>query len=131
MDRPHDEFDGLLVPTPRAEDNLRWAMAGLLLASASASGLVLWRTWRRMRRGSPPPDDRLVVSCLCGLLVHGHFLVVGLFSVGAMRHAFTMWPAVLLCCVLLFDWMLPSATSWAIAKRTRAGLRRRLASRIS
>ena len=109
--RPQNEFEGLLVPTPRAEDNLRWAMAGLLLASLSASGLVLWQIWRRMRRGSPPPDARLVVACLCGLLVHGHFLVVGLFSVSVMRYAFTMWPAMLLCGLLLFDWTLQSLQS--------------------
>ena len=111
MDHPFfNEFDGLLVP-PRAEDNLRWVMAGLLLASLASTGLVSWRIWRRMRRGSPPPDDRLVVACLCGLLVHGHFLVVGLFSVSELRYAFAMWPAVLLCCLLLFDWTLQSLQS--------------------
>ena len=108
------------LPMPRAEDNFRWVMACLLLASMSATGLVL----RRMRRGSPPLDDRLVVACLCGLLVHGHFLVTGLFGISLMRYAFTMWPAILLCCVLMFDWTLQSSTSWALPKRVRAGWRR-------
>ena len=125
MDHPYfNEFGGDLMPTPRAEDNFRWVMACLLLASLASTGLVLWQIWRRMRRGSPPPDDRLVVACLCGLLVHGHFLAAGLFSIAIMRYAFTMWPAILLCCVLLFDWTLQSSTSWALPKRVRAGLRR-------
>ena len=109
MDHPYfNSFGGEHMPTPRAEDDFRWVMACLLLASLASSGLVLWRIWRRMRRDSPPPDGRLVVACLCGLLVHGHFLVVGLFGFSLMRYAFTMWPAVFLCCVLLFDWMLQS-----------------------
>ena len=124
MDHPYfNEFGGDLMPTPRAEDNFRWVMACLLLASLASTGLVLWQIWRRMRRGSPPPDDRLVVACLCGLLVHGHFLAAGLFSIAIMRYAFTMWPAILLCCVLLFDWTLQSSTSWALPRRVRAGLR--------
>ena len=124
MDHPYfDEFDVLLMPTPRAEDNYRWVMACLLLASLASTGLVLWRIWRR-RAGAPPPDGRLVVACLCGLLVHGHFLVVGLFSFSLMRYAFTMWPAMLLCCVLLFDWALQSLTSVVkprVASRRAAG----------
>ena len=125
MEHPYfNESGGLLTPTPRAEDNFRWVMACLLLASLASTGLVLWQIWRRMRRGSPPPDDRLVVACLCGLLVHGHFLVVGLFSYNLMRYAFTMWPAVLLCCLLLFDWTLQSLQSVVkprIASRRAAG----------
>ena len=130
MDHPYFTGSDEHMPTPRAEDDFRWMMAGLLLASTSASGLVLWRTWRRRRAGSPPPDDRLVVACLCGLLVHGHFLVVGLFGVSLMRYAFAVWPAVLLCCVLLFDWTLQSSTSWDLPKRARAGLRRRIRPRV-
>ena len=118
IDHPYFSRSDELMPTPRAEDNFRWMMACLLLASLSATGLVL----RRMqRRGSPPPDGRLVVACLCGLLVHGHFLVVGLFGFTLMRYAFAMWPAVLLCCVLLFDWTLQSSASWAFPKRGAGG----------
>ena len=119
MDHPYfNTFDGEHMPTPRAEDDFRWVMACLLLASVAAAGLVL----QRMRRGSPPPDDRLVVACLCGLLIHGHFLVVGLFGISLMRYAFTMWPAILLCCVLLFDWTLPSLASAAkVPRRIETG----------
>ena len=122
MDHPYfNRFDGEHMPTPRAEDNLRQVMVCLLLASLASTGLVLWQIWRRMRRGSPPPDDLLVVACLCGLLVHGHFLVVGLFGISLMRYAFTMWPAVFLCCVLLFDWTLRFLRSVVNPRRIETG----------
>lgn len=96
------------MPTAYARHDRRLILAGTGLASLLAPVLVLGQLLLRRRAGAPPPDGRLVVAGLCGLLVHGHFLATGLFGHVDMRFAFTVWPAMFLCCVLLFDWALRS-----------------------
>ena len=117
MDHPYFEDANFLLPTtPFARHDFRWMMACILFSSMLASGLVLRRLLLRRRDGAPAPDGRLVVAFLCGLLVHGHFLATGLFSLSSMRYAFAVWPAMFLCSALLFDWMLQS---WRRAGMTR------------
>lgn len=81
------------------------AMAAALAASLLAPGLAVWR---RLRDGPRPPDGRLVVAGVCGLLVHGHLLAASLFGMAVMRYVVTMWPAMLVCGLLLLHYSLGS-----------------------
>ena len=109
--KPLDEYPHLKsvdLPKKRVGPNRRWLMAALLLASLLALGLA---SWQRLRGDSRMPDGRLVVACLCGLMIHGHLLAISLFGFVHMRYAFSMWPLMVLCCVLLLDWI-PKSRVW-------------------
>lgn len=97
-----------LMPHPERRERRRvmvGAMAAALAASLLAPGLAVWR---RLRDGPRPPDGRLVVAGVCGLLVHGHLLGVSLFGVAFMRYAVAVWPAMLVCGLLLLRYSLES-----------------------
>lgn len=89
------------VPVPRAiwDQAFKWLLFAVLAASFAAVGLALWQ---RSRRGVA--DRELALAALCGLAMHGYFLLCGLFSVAAARFGFSMLPMGAVCGMLLVRW---------------------------
>ena len=77
----------------------KWMMLASFAASFAAIGLALWR---RFRRGVADRD--LALAALCGLGVHGYFLLCGLFSIATDRYTFAMLPMAAVCGTLLVRW---------------------------
>ena len=50
-----------------------------------------------------------MVAALCGLAVHAHFLLVGLFGVVAIRYTGAMGPLLATCGALLVSWGIEQA----------------------
>lgn len=104
--------EGLLPPAastrhlslPRApwDQALRWMLFATLAASFAAIGLAC--LWQRLRRGVA--DPQLALAALCGLAMHGYFLLCGLFSVATDRYTFSMLPMAAVCATLLLRWAL-------------------------
>lgn len=92
----------------------RWGM--MLGFCASVLSLAL-AVSRRMCRGMDATDNRLVAAGLAGLMVHGYFLVIGLFAFGLGRYAIPMFPLLAVCCLLSADWALEK--SFGIFSRLR------------
>ena len=93
-------FDGRLLPRnlPRyaAVWPIRVVMGVGFLATVVAVGVAVARRLRGMEL-----DDRLVLAAVCGLLVHGHFVFVGLFGIALARYSLAVWPLLALCGLLL------------------------------
>ena len=84
-------------PYPRAALATRLVMVSAFLASFPAVALAVRQ---RLRRGPGGPDPALVLAALSALLVHGHFLLVGLTGTVVTRYAVAMWPVLVLCGLL-------------------------------
>ena len=97
----------------------RWGM--MLSFCASVLSLAL-AVSQRTCRGMDATDNRLVAAGLAGLMVHGYFLVVGLFAFGLGRYATVMFPLLAVCCLLSADWVLEK--SLGIFSRPRLGSNR-------
>lgn len=89
------------VPVHRAiwDQAFKWMLFAVLATSFAAIGLALWQ---RSRRGVA--DHELALAALCGLAIHGYFLLCGLFSVAAARFGFSMLPMGAVCGMLLVRW---------------------------
>lgn len=80
-----------------------WAFKWMMLASFAASFVAIGlASWQRLRRGSADRD--LGLAALCGLAVHGHFLLCGLFSITNDRYTYAMLPMAAVCGMLLVRW---------------------------
>ncbi len=103
-----------LIEIPRTTIQSRAAfvyqavMVILFFVSTSAIALA---TWQRMR--TPLVDDRLSIAAVSGLLVHGHFLFVGLFGKALARYSLAMTP----CLVLLG--VLAASYAYSVLVKTR------------
>ena len=76
----------------------RMVMAAAFLATVFAVGAAVFRRWHG---AGAEVDGRLVLAAICGLLAHGHYLLVALFGVAAARYSLAMWPLLALCGLLL------------------------------
>ena len=94
----------------------RVVMAGGFVVTGLSVGIAVVRRWRG---GGAGLDGRLVLAAVCGLLVHGHYLLVALFGTAFARYSLTLWPLLALCGLLLADY---GARSWASRAR-RTGFR--------
>lgn len=97
----------------------RW---GLMLGFCASLLSLAFAVSQRMRSGTDSTDNRLVAASLAGLMVHGYFLVVGLFGIGLARMAIQMIPLLAVCCLLSADWALEK--SLGIFSRPRLGSNR-------
>ena len=111
-------------PSPMLRVLLRLTMAAGLLASTLSLGLVVWQ---RLLSRTNSPDSRLVVAAACGLAIHSHFLMVGLFGVVATRYTGAMGPLLATCGALLACWVIEQVLSkwkrslaWVILRRRAA-----------
>ena len=91
-----------LLPTT---DGTRLKLALGLAASIAAAGFAVGQRVR----GARVPDGRLAAAALCGLMVHGHFLWVGLSGPAAEKFAFAVWPLLAVSVVLTAGWALERA----------------------
>ena len=76
----------------------RVIMAAAFLGTVFAVGAAVSR---RLRGVGAEVDGRLVLAAICGLLAHGHYLLVALFGVAAARYSLAMCPLLALCVLLL------------------------------
>ena len=76
------------------------------LVTVLSVGIAVVRRWRSRGAGL---DGRLVLAAVCGLLVHGHYLLVALFSTAVVRYSLAVWPLLALCGLLLADY---GARTW-------------------
>lgn len=96
--------DALLPYTVEPAGRLyRW---GLMLGLCASLLSLAFAVSQKMRRGVDATDDRLVAACLAGLMVHGNYLMIGLFGVCQSRYAIAMYPLLAVCCLLSADWAL-------------------------
>ena len=84
----------------------RVVMAGGFLVTVLSVGVAVVGRWRG---GGAGLDGRLVLAAVCGLLVHGHYLLVALFSTAVVRYSLAVWPLLALCGLLLADY---GARTW-------------------
>lgn len=98
-------FDGRLLPRNLRRYAAVWpirvVMGAGFLATVVAVGVVVARRLRGMEL-----DNRLVLAAICGLLVHGHFVFVGLFGIALARYSLAAWPLLALCGLLLVHYAL-------------------------
>lgn len=92
----------------------RVVMAGGFLVTVLSVGIAGVRRWRGRGAGL---DGRLVLAAVCGLLVHGHYLLVALFSTAVVRYSLAVWPLLALCGLLLADY---GVRTWAPPARGAA-----------
>ena len=75
--------------------------AGLLLALSIGVLLVQWSRGRQ-------PSQMVIVSALCGVMVHGGFLLSALGSLGIPRYAIGLWVPLVLGSCLSMLWVFKS-----------------------
>lgn len=86
-------------------DGARLKLALGLAASIAALGIAIEQRERRSRI----PDGRVATAAVCGLMVHGHFLWVGLTGPAAPNYAFAVWPLLAISFLLTASWALDGA----------------------
>ena len=86
-----------LPPRPAARSS-RAVMTAAFLATVFAMGAAVFRRWQG---AGAEVDGRLVLAGICGLLVHGHYLLVALFGYALARYSLVMWPLLALCGLLV------------------------------
>lgn len=79
----------------------RVVMAGGFLVTVLSVGIAVVRRWNGRGAGL---DGRLLLAAVCGLLVHGHYLLVALVSTAVVRYSLAVWPLLALCGLLLADY---------------------------
>lgn len=77
----------------------RW---GMMIGFCASLFSIAFAVLQKMMSRSM--DNRLVAAGLMGLMVHGNFLLIGLFSVCIYRYVIPMLPLLAICCLLSFDW---------------------------
>lgn len=50
-------------------------------------------------------DNALAMSAISALLVHGHYIMIGVFGAAQMRYAMVMWPFQVFCGLLFLYWL--------------------------
>ena len=99
--------DAVYVPhTVEPESGGRLYRWGMMLGFCASVLSLALAVSQRMRRGMDATDNRLVAAGLAGLMVHGYFLVIGLFAFGLWRYAIAMFPLLAVCCLLSANWAL-------------------------
>ena len=115
-------FEDAVYISHKVEPEGRMYRWGLMLGFCASLLSVAFAVSQRMCRSMDATDNRLVAAGLAGLMVHGYFLVVGLFAFGLGRYATVMFPLLAVCCLLSADWVLEK--SLGIFSRLRLGSNR-------
>ena len=109
-------FETGLIKTVRPPHAAAWpgrlVMAVALLATVFSMGMAAAGRWHG--RGAAV-DNRLVLAASCGFLVHAHYLLVALFGIALARYSLAMWPLLVLCVLLLADYVIRLRASRAHA----------------
>ncbi len=100
-------LDSARIRTWRPPHAMAWpgrvVMAAGFLATVVAVGIAVVR---RLRSGAAELDRRLLLAAVCGLLVHGHYVFIGLFGIALARYSLAVWPLLVLCGLLLVHYAL-------------------------
>ena len=100
-------LDSARIRTWRPPHAMAWpgrmVMVAGFLATVVAVGIAVVR---RLRSGAAELDRRLLLAGVCGLLVHGHYVFIGLFGIALARYSLAVWPLLALCGLLLVHYAL-------------------------
>lgn len=107
------EFGESLARNPTAFASLRpklnWAVRSneiFSIISFIISFMALGCTaWKSGKDGALQLDNALAMSAISALLVHGHYIMIGLFGAAQMRYAVVMWTFQVCCGLLFLYWL--------------------------
>lgn len=93
----------------RLNPKLNWAVRSneiFSLMSFFVSLIALaCAAWKSGKYGALRLDNVLAVSAISALLVHGHYIMIGVFGAAQMRYAMIMWPFQAFCGLLFLYWL--------------------------
>ena len=107
------KFGESLVRNPTAfaslSPKLNWAVRSnevLSIMSFFISFMALGcAAWMGGKYGALRLDNVLAMSAISALLVHGHYIMIGIFGAAQMRYAMVMWTFQVFCCLLFLYWL--------------------------
>ena len=77
----------------------------LMLGFCASLLSLAFAVLHRMRRSIDVIDNRIVAAGLAGLMIHGNYLMIGLFNAASHRYTLNMFPLLAVCCLLTIDWV--------------------------